>query len=578
MWKGRVMDITGDPLGGVVVRASPAGKIKPGVDGTDLVASVCDDAGRFEINGLEPGAIRVELRFPWQDKVDDSLFLPWMDVQFENPGTIEKDIDLLSGAGGFIRGNVVDEETGFPIHDQLVRVVAWNVGKLDNSESPHIYSARVHPETGSYCLRCLPRGPYCVQLNGPGSYREIRKNRVNLNAGEVAEAIDFVVPPQGKLHLVLQHFTTEDLERMTLHFISNEQQPVRHQPTVTGADRTYTLAEGDVDVEVDVDGTVGVRRSYRIMRNKTCEAVIMKSDFVPEGCGCTIKGSLKGADGTPLPHAWLVLYPDKDRYGTTLRDEMKFYATTDEKGRFSMDRVPGGRWTLSCHLGQPGVVGSFSYDQLLKSVPLPFASVYFYDVRVPVESNETRVIDPVFPSATIHGTLVDDATKGALVPGIDWIMISLLDAKNPGRPISEYRCKAGGPIELIGIPEGDYALSIIIEPPFYGQIRTRPFHVGKGKSLKMGMMNIALKGVVYLYVMDESGHYISVYDLEIEGPDGYRHSSKMDAGSDGKATLMGLRFDDLVVRIFARGFEEKEILIRPEPGVLKEVKVVLTRR
>jgi len=579
-WKGRVIDFTGDPLGGVVIRIAPVDLIKPRLEGVDLLTSISDEAGCFEVRGLQPGSFQVDLRFPWQEEEGDPQFLAWNDLKFENQGLVEMDIHLLSGEGGFIHGKVLDEATGFPIKETGFRVTSFSITRTLGMYNP-IFQAPVNPEDGSFCLRCLIQGNYSIQLNGPDAFTEIWSKKVAVNAGEVAEETVLLVPPRGKIHLVLLDFTDEDIKNMDLRFFSKGRPMVHYQPALKGEDWTFSLAEGFVQMELEIEGALAVHRSFQIVRGELREAVIMKSELKPKGRTTMIKGCIKKPDLTPLPHAWLCLLPEKDEYENSYNSvhAPNFLAITDEQGCFTLAEVPAGRWTLICHLVEPGIAGGMPYEQLLKTVPHPLVTVYFHDIMVSVGSEKPIVVERIIPPSTMIGSLVDGTTGGPLNPGTEIVKVKAVDGKNKARTISEFRCREGGSFELHGIPEGECFL-IVMAPPFYLTQQSSLFTVDKTVSYTLGSLGLTPSGVVDVLVMDEAGDPVLTYSMEMEGPDLTRSPDKWGTvvRERGLTTVTDLPLSEVVFHIYAKGFQEKKVHVLPEPMTRMELKVVLTRQ
>lgn len=147
--------------------------------------SVVDPAGRFEVDGLPPGAARVVVAAPGRAPS------PPVDVTIPQAGAEPAWIEVVLATGGTLYGSVRARGTGDPIPEAEVQVE----GQLDVGESalPVRAQARTAPD-GTFRIGGLPDRPLSLFVAARDHHGRVVSG-VHVGEGETAGPVDVELSP-----------------------------------------------------------------------------------------------------------------------------------------------------------------------------------------------------------------------------------------------------------------------------------------------------------------------------------------------------------------------------------------------
>ena len=130
-----------------------------------------------------------------------------------------------------------------------------------------------------------------------------------------------------------------------------------HRTDETGVLRIEQVLAGDHEVVLDEAGLVSVAEQVAVVAGEVTRVVLQ------EPVGATLVVTVKGADGTPLPHAMVTVGQASGSPWADLAPDglQRLDPYTDERGRRALRRVESGRIRLGRPVG--GLAGHARRDR-----------------------------------------------------------------------------------------------------------------------------------------------------------------------------------------------------------------------
>jgi hypothetical protein len=300
----------------------------------------CTDAeGRFRLRGALPGK-------QWLNAYH--VTLGWAGQQVEGADGQRLTDVRISFAGGAIEGRVLSAD-----REPLVRARVTARGPKNTQQR-----TRRSVETdglGRFRLGGLPDGNYDIFANPP-------------TGGSAEPALDVAVgrtdveivlkPMQALSGVVSSSITGRPLERFHLSF-QPEQDPAQQQQ---GTQWSNWMRAPDGRFEMSV--TPG---RYRVIvkapghQPRKIERIVVEELVPPTpldivlDAGGGIEGTLRDAEGKPIPNGWVQVRPFR---GTGAMDESDWILggndQTDDRGRFFLEGLGAGMYVLQTNMGPRG--------------------------------------------------------------------------------------------------------------------------------------------------------------------------------------------------------------------------------
>lgn len=585
-WQGTLIDYTGLPLGNVTIRLQPPGKAigllreegkTEKEDAGPVFETICDGEGRFEIRDFPPGRYVVLLEFP-KVRFKGYCFQPppfehfkrWGEVVFDGPGLEERDLHIFGGENSVVTGRVIDESTGLPVEREGVCV------SLIRYPSENVFLTNgVDPETGTFCLRCVPEGNYQLLLTGPGGFNRFRAKVLKIKRGEKKENVCLSIPLLGKLKLLFAGF--RDVEMADLELLIVPAESLANTFDRVHGEMEIAFEEGPLRVTVSSEKLGKACYATEIIAGKNSEIVIQRADLTEEEeTPVTVNGRILRGDGTPAPPGVIQVAPSPEG---KIASKSKFAGGfTDEEGRFTFKSVQPGYSAFVFNFFSEDALERIKRTGDMKGQFKTAKQVYFNEVFVPGDPLGRYELLLQIPSGCVKGALFDGISGMPLheaVKGITWDAAVTVNRRYISQVATFVGIDVTNRFEMIGIPPGDYCL--LVRTPKYGFYQ-HSFSLGVGETLDLGDIKLIPKGIVDLQVVDARGSPVSGYTVTCR--DRLMGLGKYLAVPLEFAAIPTTRYSYLptgivTLRIQAEGHKSREVTLNLEPGVPQTQRVVL---
>jgi protocatechuate 3,4-dioxygenase beta subunit len=365
--EGTVTDADGLPVSGALVSADGpwmrgGGSGPWGGGAAQVAAARTDPGGRFRIEGVSPGQVRVSGR---RDLASPAAVKTVLVEEGETAS-----VDLVLVEGGVVTGAVLDA-AGTPVGGAMV----WTTS---GSGPPRPGEARqvTSDAAGSYLL-ALPPGSYGVHASRPrGAIRLAGRPgtlaTVQVVAGQRAE-VNLVLPDDPP-PTVSGHVLEPGAAPAIGSAVWIGSPGAGLQVTQTDAEGAFSLAHAGTD-PVQVNARIGGRTGSATVTPPVTDAVIQLQP------GASLHGRLVGE---PAPESFGVSVAQRAFLAGGAAPEQQFASST-----FDLEDVPPGQVSLHVKTAD-GRVG---------------------DAQVAAGPGESKVVEVMLsPACTVTGRLVDAAT------------------------------------------------------------------------------------------------------------------------------------------------------------------------
>jgi protocatechuate 3,4-dioxygenase beta subunit len=394
--RGRILDEAGAPVPDVTVSARR---------GDDHSGAVSDEVGRYELNGLRPGALVVEFRA-------DGFVSLHRSVEIERNATL----DITLSRGLSVTGVVVDAGVGVP-----------NAVVQASGNGPGTHQFTYTDRSGHFTLPGLTPGLY--------SFAAHTEDRAEASLEDVdVESAGFLRleirrPPTGELSGAVVGLTEDEMEAALVEATAEE--GGRQSASVDEAGEFHMrMPAGRVRVRArTIDWSGGTRwsRAVDLVLEPEGEAVAT----VEFGGALTIAGTVT-REGAPVANA-VVSFSPRDAEETAT-------SPTDSSGRYRVAGLEPGRYDVSVSGGD----GASYVTEFLAS------SDGSFDIDI--------------TGAVLRGHVVQDGS-GAPLAEVD-VSLWLMDERETS---AAYSATTGpsGEFALVSLRDGRYRL--LATRPGYGQ-------------------------------------------------------------------------------------------------------------
>ena len=357
--RGQVHTPDAKPVAGAVVRVEA--QLGPGVG----VAAVTDAAGGFETAGLAPGVYRLIVAHK------DWAVTIWSGVRLESPGHV--DVDVILRAPVRVSGRLVDAQ-------RRPRTGTVSLQEIEGQGSPHSLGALVRAEPGAdgrFTLERLPAGSLAFVAGGNG----VPSRLVPVQVGprqRVADVGDLVLEPGA-------HIRGRVRDKMRAPIAGAVVRGFADWPVEPGVPAIEGRTEPDGTFVLGATSAPRYRLSVRVPG----VAPLTRDVYAPsDGVELVLdtEGGIAGLvvdDGDrPVESFWVTATSHGARMGRLF---------TGESGRFALDGVPAGTYTVEVTTGELG-------RQTASNVKVEKAAV--------TDLGRIRLA----PGGSVHGTVIDAAS------------------------------------------------------------------------------------------------------------------------------------------------------------------------
>jgi len=515
--------------------------------------------GTFEQHKLLPGLYQVEVAFgpSYTPRENRGLFT------FESPGIVEKNIVIT---GGSLRGTVIDEATGSrpsgPLHLEAERA--------DDSRKRRNTTV---DDAGGFVFRGVSPGSYTLRADLRRENRRGAVENVEVVEGRLVDGICIRIPPgeAQRGRVIVQLFGCEDLSGAPTHLRFSDathrnrlNTNLRLQPeggVCTWKDN-HLFEEGSYTVEVSISDCGRAEKRFDVVKGRTTTVQFFRSDFETVDDRFVAEGTVKKAGGGPLAGARVDL-DSLDLLGPD--QEKSLEAETDAEGRFRIEGLIPGTWTVRVSLANGG----------RKECAL---------LRIPGDAAPIVPLHIVLHGGSVSAALVDGRTGAPIDPETArWRALLLSTEKEyretywrrPLEKTDDWIVRIDGAageshLSAAGVAAGTYILRI--EAEGYFDYTSEPVPIAEGQSLDLGTISLEPGGILIAEAVDPQG--IPLRRFFVDFPD-LDHSPKGRTLPDGRRKCWKIPFGENRIYVEANGFEGRAATITFRPGVAEELRVVL---
>ncbi len=392
---GRVIDVSGLPVGGVEVCAMrPGGLLERNhevVPAAELARVTADASGRFEIEALVPVQLTVQ----------DELYATMYEGMVTHP---EQEVLVIVGQRIPLAGVVVDEN-GLAIEGVRVTVQALSTPRELDLSGSMLVVPQVFADI---------RGRFAFE-----SAFEVERAQIQFQAaGFVTLLLD--VPPGGAeaMQIVMSH-EAEGLYTISGRVVLEDGSPACGAQVSTGVMASPTDAQGRfvIDFEpwlsrrVNVDAPTVVTAVLKghLPGSRTLPSVsdVRKSGWPEEivielaGEPLTLRGIVVDADGEPVRGA--LLEPlDMSDFGLVAKDGLPAYSGSP----MTQEQLAGGAEAVTTADGRFALGGLFDRDYSIGVLLRP-SLAWVVTEPIPADSQAARIVVDRGVIGTIEGRVVD---------------------------------------------------------------------------------------------------------------------------------------------------------------------------
>jgi len=327
--KGRVVDEKDRPIPGVSVTSALMDFGNQ--QNFSLEKTVTNSQGRFDIQGIPPGKIKISAALLSHTPISREVTAPADDILFK-----------LAPATASLSGRVFLKETGEPVTSATVRLVYQG-----NRQGMWMYQPEneiLTDSTGFYSFDQLAAGKYFIKAEKEGlfmlSTKQIQHNRLELEQNEKKQGVKLYLYEghtiKGK---VTDKETGAPIEGVKLQAARGAWGTKKIPEDITGADGFYMLkglSGSRASIKAEKENYILVREqrySPFILVTLSPDVFELKKD-IQMTPGIFISGRVETQEGVALPNAEVYLYPVEDR--TTWRNAH----AVDQGGAFKLVVAP----------------------------------------------------------------------------------------------------------------------------------------------------------------------------------------------------------------------------------------------
>jgi hypothetical protein len=329
---GQVVNASGNPVSGAAIDVQSW----QGVNGVISANFQTDGTGHFHWNDAPAEPVTVSVNARGLRGLNDQVLIP------------DKDNVIKLGAVSHIRGTVTDAETGKPIENiQLVLGIKWN-GDQPVTWQPGWDVNAVRPGGKFEFTDEWPYPGIAVKIEAPG-YLPAESRIIKSEEGDVT--LDLKMKPGKDVVLMIRTADGNPVAGATAAMALPGGQPVFIQNSREIQNNMNSTATSGADGRVDFPPQTG---NFRIVvfadagYAESDQDALAKSPVVTLSPWGRIEGRMmvgsKPAAGVNVDLFSSVRYMAFDRQQPRVFDQLD--AKTDDDGKFVVDRVPPGGWTI----------------------------------------------------------------------------------------------------------------------------------------------------------------------------------------------------------------------------------------
>ena len=295
----------------------------------DVVQTVTDEEGYFELAGLNPGDQEAHIEH-------DQMVVEPISAAFTVPaGQDIVDVEIRVLMGGRISGRIHNAETSAGISGASI------IARRQNGQSAGGNETVISDSSGAYVISGLETGAYEVRLEKVEGYPDTRRRNgrqlVSVNAGQEIPDLDFALSQGLTISGIVVDRDGKPLETATVNANSNNHN--KNDYDRTDAQGRFTVAgfaEGDV---VNLSASKSGFGTEKQKKERLTSSSISGLRLIlgPES---SISGMVVNADGTPRGGQQMLAVPTKSNgSGNSIH-------RTGGDGKFSIDQLAPGAYNL----------------------------------------------------------------------------------------------------------------------------------------------------------------------------------------------------------------------------------------
>jgi hypothetical protein len=450
-WSGTLRDGSGDPIPGGMIYLTPlSGPGSPR-------STVCDESGRFELRKLfrdQPYLVSMIL-----PGARSEIALNGLSIDGGLPRVIDRDLQVEPGT---ISGTIHGDRAGAPLVSGILeaRPVA----------EPNTVSSRcIVDDGGGFTLLGLAEGAYRLYWNDhalldgedlfrsePVAIGNSGTTEITLAKGQVIRNLEVAAAVKGFVHLSGSGFRPEDMNQLELRFENAEETSLGRSRAPLRIRRGYradgslfypvALAPGiwDAGLSLGPSGRRSIHR-IRVAAGEATDLFVRREDLVERKGSTAVAGTVLKSDGTPvtgLSVRFSRIVPNGNHAVIEYWESV-----TDSNGRYSREGLTSGTWNVTT----------------LSTVPMgefyPSVKIYYPQLAVPENPPSLITLDLERSMGSITAKLWNGTSNMALTEDDRW-GVDVTEIASGRMIISRTSCM-GSHLELEGLPEGEFRLSIV---------------------------------------------------------------------------------------------------------------------